>query len=93
VTWITLPAFVPDTIRTARRLNATKLGRAAIMQLSRQEMTMFEHTDTQKHDQRKATEPEQNRDQLSDEDLEMAAGGLNPQPLPPGIIRDPNFHS
>ena len=63
------------------------------MQLSQQEMTMFKRTDTQKYDQKKATEQEQNRDQLNDEDLEVAAGGLNPQPLPPGIIRDPNFRS
>jgi hypothetical protein len=45
------------------------------------------------HAQKTATEQEPNRDDLKDEDLEIVAGGLNPQPLPPGIVRDPDFHS
>ncbi|MDR3485968.1 MAG: hypothetical protein P4M05_13790 [Bradyrhizobium sp.] len=42
-------------------------------------------------DQKRPTEQKKTRDQLSEKDLEKVAGGLNPQPLPPGIIRDPNF--
>jgi hypothetical protein len=44
-------------------------------------------------DQKKATEQKKTRDQLSEKDLEKVAGGLNPQPLPPGIIREPNFRT
>jgi hypothetical protein len=47
--------------------------------------------DFQMSDQKRPTEQKKTRDQLSEKDLEKVAGGLNPQPLPPGIIRDPNF--
>jgi hypothetical protein len=42
-------------------------------------------------DRKTTTEQKQTRDHLSEKDLEKVAGGLNPQPLPPGMVRQPNF--